>query len=88
MKKCGLDDNGIVKLPWPAQSPDLNPIENLWAILDRQLKDRQPGTQDELFQVLQDGWNALDVDLLTRLVDSMPSRCQAVIDSGGFATKY
>lgn len=82
------NDNGINRLPWPAQSPDLNPIENLWAILDKRLKDRQPGTKQELFEELERGWNALDVELLTNLVDSMPARCQSVIDSQGYATKY
>ena len=42
----------------------------------------------ELFQVLQEGWNRLDVDLLRRLVESMPRRIQAVIDANGYMTKY
>ena len=67
-------DMAIPVLPWPSQSPDLNPIENL--------------CDEELFQVLCNGWNALDRDLLTRLVDSMPRRIQAVIDNNGYPTKY
>ena len=73
---------------WPSQSPDLNPIENLWSILDSNLKDRRPQSKAELFQVLQEGWNRLDVDLLRRLVESMPRRIQAVIDANGYMTKY
>ena len=75
-------------MKWPSQSPDLNPIKNLWSILDSNLKDRRPQSKAELFQVLQVGWNRLDVDLLRRLVESMPRRIQAVIDANGYMTKY
>jgi len=82
-------ERGIHLLPyWPAQSPDLNPIENLWSILDHNVRDRRPQNKAELFRVLQDGWNALDRDLLRRLVDSMPRRIQAVLDNNGWPTKY
>lgn len=80
--------NHVTITPWPSQSPDLNPIENLWSIIDQKLKYRRCNSEDELFQCLQTAWNALPVDLLERLVDSMPHRCQAVIDSKGYATKY
>jgi transposase len=84
-----IRQRGINLLPyWPSQSPDLNPIENLWSILDNNLKDRRPQSKAELFQVLQDGWNALDIGLLRRLVESMPRRIQAVIDANGYMTKY
>jgi hypothetical protein len=73
---------------WPSQSPDLNPIENLWSYLDWTLRDRQVTNKAELWTALQEGWQALPVDLLTRLVDSMPRRLQAVIDSKGYPTKY
>lgn len=75
-------------MDWPAQSPDLNPIENLWSILDQRLKTRAPKNEEELFKTLQDGWNNLEPQLLLRLVESMPRRCQAVIDANGNPTKY
>ena len=84
-----LLENEIPTLDWwPAQSPDLNPIENLWSILDHRLKNRHVNTAEQLFAALQEAWNDLPVDMLQRLVDSMPARCQAVIDSRGYPTKY
>jgi len=78
-----FQDHNIPLLSWPAQSPDLNPIENLWSILDLRMKNRKPGNLDQLFETLQEAWNNLPVDLLNKLVESMPRRCQAVIDAKG-----
>ena len=73
---------------WPSQSPDLNPIENLWSHLNWELRDRKCSNLEQLFEALQEGWNKLSVDYLTTLSDSMPSRLNAVIDNKGFPTKY
>ena len=78
----------VPTLPWPSQSPDLNPIENLWSILDEKVKNRQASNEAELFLVFDEAWKSLEIDLLTRLVDSMPRRVQAVIAANGYATKY
>lgn len=88
LTKKWFDDNGVPVLEWASQSPDLNPIENLWSILDSATKNRRPANEIQLMQILTDAWNELPVDLLERLVDSMPRRCQAVIDANGYATKY
>ena len=88
INKRYLTSKAVDVLPWPAQSPDLNPIENLWSILDGRLKNRKPQNEDELFNALAEAWYELPTDLLNRLVDSMPRRCEAVIKSKGFPTKY
>lgn len=75
-------------LDWPPQSPDLNPIENLWCMLDRQLSERCPQNDDELFAMLCDGWKKLSHNLLKNLVESMPRRLEAVIKAKGMPTKY
>jgi hypothetical protein len=83
-----LDKKGYDVLDWPSQSPDLNPIENLWAIIEYRLRRRICRNEEELFQLLQDEWNTIDPALLESLVESMPRRCQAVIDANGMPTKY
>ena len=86
--KGAMKAAGIELLPWPSQSPDLNPIENLWSILDQRIKKRRCNTLPELMAALEKGWAELPQSLLTKLVESMPRRCQAVIDAGGNMTKY
>jgi transposase len=88
LNKKYLQSKCISVLPWPAQSPDLNPIENLWSILGFRLRNRRVTTEESLIEILQDEWSKLSRGTLENLVDSMPRRCQAVIDSKGFATKY
>ena len=59
-------ENGIPCLPWPAQSPDLNPIEHLWDELERRLRQRNepPNTEDELFEFLLDEWEKIPKSVL------------------------
>ena len=73
---------------WPAQSPDLNPIENLWGEVERCLKGRKFKKPDELFAAVQAAWQNLPQSLITNLIESMPRRCKAVLEAKGAATKY
>jgi transposase len=81
--------NLISSLPWPAQSPDLNPIEHVWDQLEKAIRKRNPPKNtNELVSFLMEEWANLDRHYLQKLVDSMPRRVQAVIDSKGNPTKY
>ena len=82
------EDQQLIRMDWPSQSPDLNPIENLCNLLVKAARDRNPNTDQELFQALVEAWNTIRPETLASLVDSMPRRCQAVIDANGSATKY
>jgi hypothetical protein len=68
----------------------LNPIENLWDELDRNVRKHKPlpKNQDHLWQILQEEWLKLDENIYKNLVDSMPRRIAAVIANKGNATKY
>ena len=75
-------------LNWPANSPDLNPIENLWDIVKRKLRDARPNTLDELKAAIEASWASITPQQCHRLIASMPRRIEAVISAKGFPTKY
>jgi len=84
-----MQDHKIQQLPWPGNSPDLNPIENCWAILGRKVAYRKPNTKLQLMESLVHAWHhELDLNYIGKLIDSMPNRCRAVIKARGGATKY
>ena len=87
-EKRWFGEKRVPVLPWPSQSPDLNPIENLWNMVDATVKGASPTTVDELERVLHDAWAAIPRSTCARLVASMPRRCAAVIKRKGYATKY
>jgi hypothetical protein len=85
-----LHNTNIVLLDWPSQSPDLNPIENLWKHLKDKIAEsyEKASSLDHLFELLQQVWADVDVNYMQNLVDSMPRRCAAVIKAKGWPTKY
>jgi len=83
-----LFTNGIGMLDFPAYSPDLNPIENLWNDLARRVEARPASTIEELQDVIAEEWERTSPAYFRKLARSMPKRCQAVIDAQGGYTKY
>lgn len=86
--KAWFQNQGISIMEWPAQSPDLNPIENLWSDIKYAVSEAKPRNADELWNVVKSSWAEIPVSRCQKLVDSMPSRCRAVIDNSGYTTKY
>ena len=73
---------------WPGNSPDLNPIENLWAIIKGELRGRDTSSLPKLEAAIRDVWDNIDRGYLKDLIDSFPDRLQEVIDRKGKITSY
>jgi transposase len=85
-----FENNGIKLLQWPARSPDLNPIENLWGILTRVVfaNGRQYKNKDELKAAVLEAWDSINADTLAKLSQSMPNRLFSVISKKGASIDY
>ncbi|KAG0804698.1 hypothetical protein G6F20_012491 [Rhizopus arrhizus] len=86
-----LNANGVNYIDdWPAQSPDLNPIEHLWHHLKLKLLlyDKKAKGVHELWERVEKEWNSFDKEVCRRYIDTMPARIKAVIDANGGFTKY
>ena len=73
---------------WPANSPDLNPIENLWSFFHDAVAHADPKTTAEFRNLLHDKWWGIPQDYIRNLYHSMPNRLRLVIEGGGKMTKY
>lgn len=81
-------ENDIELLDWPSQSPDANPIENVWSWMKLKLRGKQIWKVQELVRQIRLIWRSLPQEYAIKLVESMPRRCQAIIDNEGDWTSY
>ncbi|KAI6648132.1 hypothetical protein LOD99_11941 [Oopsacas minuta] len=77
-----------LRIDWPPNSPDLAPIENLWAVLKRRLIVLHPKTVSQLKQAIQDIWATFDPDFLRPFCTSMLKRIRLCLDNAGKKNNY
>lgn len=90
LSKKWFADHEINVMEWPAYSPDLNPIENLWGILVRKVyaNGKQYQSIDALKAAIKQAWKTIELTSLRRLVDSMPERIFQLISNKGSCISY
>lgn len=91
-------NNSISLLEWPPYSPDLNPIENLWAKLKELVYKVDPGleyakggkeaVQEAIERALIKAWRLIPQEYFDACWKSMPRRVAAVKEANGWHTKY
>jgi len=93
--KAYLESIGVTEIDerllyWPAQSPDLNPIEHMWSYLKKQLAkyETPPRSCKELWERISKEWYNIPVEYCRSLIRSMPRRLKAVYRAKGRQTKY
>ncbi len=86
--KSWFNDHGVTVLDWPANSPGLNPIENLWGIVKRKMRDTRPNNADDLKAAIKATWASITPEQCHRLIVSMPRCIDAVIHAKGGPIKY
>lgn len=74
---------------WPGNSPDLSPIENLWAIVQEKMNEMKPATcETSLIENVKKAWASISPEILENLMMSMPSRVKKCIQmKGGYTGK-
>ncbi|KAJ5280899.1 hypothetical protein N7478_006271 [Penicillium angulare] len=92
-----LRDQDFEVMVWPPHSPDLNPIENLWALLKAKIYElhaelhTMPDNDDTLEYLVacaQEAWSEIDLSILENLAITMPHRVKEIIDNKGWYTSY
>ena len=85
-----LQQQQVVRMNWPACSPDMNPIEHAWDLLGRRVRENHapPANLQQLLGLLQQEWQAIPQADLANLIHSMRARCNECHQNRGSYTHY
>ncbi len=83
-----LQDKNIPLLEWPGNSPDINPIENMWAAVQSKMGQVIARNANELWAAVVSAWESIDLEEIRTLFRSVPRRVAEVIDHKGAQTHY
>lgn len=74
------DEYASMKMIWSAQSPDMNPIENLWYLMKMFVqKCHDPSVSiGMLVKNIKDVWEEISIEIINRLIKSMPNRVKTL----------
>ena len=75
-------------MDWPSNSPDLNPIENLWAIVKGNVERRMPKNLNDLERFMAEEWRNIPETVIINLAGSMRRRCELIIENNGERISY
>src|SRR5438128_126561 len=83
LAKNFLRENVPAVMDWPSNSPDLNPIENLWNYVKRNVEKRKPQNLLDLEMFMVEEWEMIPDEVISNLVGSMRNRCKEIIEVKG-----
>ena len=83
-----LHENHISRMDLPANSPDINIIENVWSMMIDELKHVFPKNEKQLRKAIKNAWKQIQISKIKNCIESMPRRLKLVLASKGNITKY
>jgi transposase len=86
--KTFIDEKRIHAMDWPSNSPDLNPIENMWYIVKNNVEKRMPRNVDELKRFMVEEWEKIPQETVKNIIMSMKRRCELVLEKNGDRISY
>lgn len=78
-----LNNHNVPLLPWPPYSPDINPIENVWGLIKRRIRNNLPTNLARLEVALHNAWTSLQLPYAANLANSVPLRLRSIIGKHG-----